>query len=163
VLAVALVAVATSSAAPAQARVPVYFLQGEQLARVTRPAATPADAVRRLVAGPTRAEVGRGFRTYVPAGTPVRSVTIAAGLATVDLGERFTSGRDPKSLLARLSQLVRTMTGLRGTTRVKLLIDGRTVSGVFPGVPTESPVTFRYLQTPNVPVPKPPGTGIRRR
>jgi hypothetical protein len=152
----ALVAVVTASAAPGRSRVPVFFLQGEQLLRVMRPGATPADALHQLVAGPTRAEAKRGVRTYVPVGTQVHSVTVAGGVATVDLGGRFASGRDPRSLLARLSQLVGTLTGLQGATKVKLLIDGRTVRGVFPGVPTQLPITFRYLQTPNVPVPTPP-------
>jgi len=96
------------------------------------------------------------MRTYVPRSTKVRSVTVAHGLATVDLSGSFTAGRDRLALLARLSQLVRTLTGLEGTVRVKLLIDGRAVRGVFPGIRTQSPITFRYLQTPNVPVPKPP-------
>jgi peptidoglycan hydrolase-like protein with peptidoglycan-binding domain len=155
-LAVALVAVATTAAAPTKAQVFVFFLQGEQLAPVTRPGTTPGDALRQLVAGPTRAEVKRGFRTYVPAGTPVHSVTIAGGLATVDLGSRFASGGDPESLMARLSQLVRTLTGLRGATRVQLLLDGRSSAGKFPGIPTGRPITFAFLQTPDVPVPKPP-------
>jgi hypothetical protein len=86
----------------------------------------------------------------------VRSVAVAHGLATVDLGARFTSGRDGMSLLARLSQLVRTLTGPEGAKRVQLLVDGAKVSGVFPGVRTARPITFRYLQTPNVAVPTPP-------
>jgi Putative peptidoglycan binding domain len=57
-------------------------------------------------------------------------------------------------LLARLSQVVRTLTAV-GAKRVQLLIDGAKVPDVFPGVPTASPVTFGFLQTPNVPVPKP--------
>jgi len=146
----------TSSAAPASPRLAVYFLQGEQLKRVSRPGATSADALRRLIAGPTSAEAKIGMRTYVPAHTPMRSVTVKNGLATVDLGSRFLAKRRPTGLLARLSQLVRTMTGVQGTTSVLLLIDGQTVTGVFPGVPTESPITFRFLQTPNVPVPEPP-------
>jgi peptidoglycan hydrolase-like protein with peptidoglycan-binding domain len=39
---------------------------------------------------------------------------------------------------------------------VQLLVDGATVAGMFPGVSTSVPVTLRFLQTPNVPVPKPP-------
>ena len=39
----ALAAVAATAAAQPQARVSVFFLQGEQLARVTRPGATPAE------------------------------------------------------------------------------------------------------------------------
>ena len=50
-IAAALVAVGVTSAAPAQTRVSVYFLRGEQLARVTRPGTTPLDAVRQLIAG----------------------------------------------------------------------------------------------------------------
>jgi peptidoglycan hydrolase-like protein with peptidoglycan-binding domain len=155
-LAVLLVAVGSSAAATRKTQVAVYFLRGEQLAKVTRPGATPADAVRQLIAGPTAAEIKRGFRTYVPAGTPIRRVTVAGGLATVDLGAKFTSRRNSMSLLARLSQLVRTLTGLQRTTKVQLLVNGAPVSGVFPGVPTQSPVTFKFLQTPNKPVPKPP-------
>jgi Sporulation and spore germination len=131
-------------------------VQGEQLVHVARPGTTPTDAVRQLMAGTTRSEARRGLRTYVPAGTPVHSVTVAGGLATVDLGARFTRGHDAGRLLARLSQLVRTVTGLQRTVKVQLLIDGAAVSGVFPGVPTASPITFRYLQTPNVPMPTPP-------
>jgi hypothetical protein len=94
-------------------------------------------------------------RTYVPVGTRVRSVHVVDGLATVDLSQRFASGQDTRNLLARLSQLVGTLTGRQGAAKVKLLIDGSTVRDVFPGVPTQSPLTLRYLQTPNVPVPAP--------
>jgi peptidoglycan hydrolase-like protein with peptidoglycan-binding domain len=156
-------------ATTAQQRVPVYFLQGEQLARVDRPGATPVDAVRQLIAGPTRAEVARGFRTYVPAGTQVLGVEVADGTATVDLNERFASGGDAASLLARLSQLVRTLTGLQGTERVQLLMNGALVAARFPGISTSSPITFRMLQTPNVPVPEPdaarlpaPDAGVKK-
>jgi peptidoglycan hydrolase-like protein with peptidoglycan-binding domain len=158
-LGAALVAVAAPSAAP-QARVAVFFLQGEQLVRVSRPGSTPADAVRRLVAGPTQTELRQGFRTYVPAGTPVRRVSITDGVATIDLGHRFASGRDAESLLARLSQLVRTVTALKGAGKVRLLIDGGIVYGLFPGVPTTSAITLRHLQTPDVAVPKPPSTTL---
>jgi L,D-transpeptidase catalytic domain/Sporulation and spore germination/Putative peptidoglycan binding domain len=160
VLALAVVAVATAAAAPTRNSVPVFFLQGEQLVQVTRDGATPADALHHLLSGPTHAEITRGLRTYVPSGTKVRRLTVAGGIATVDLGARFASGRNAQSLLARLSQLVRTLTGLHGAVKVKLLIDGRTVRGVFPGVPTQSPITFRYLQTPNVQVPTQPRTRL---
>ena len=155
-LAVALIAVATAAGAPSKSGVPVFFLRGEQLSGVTRPGATPAAALHQLLAGPTPAEIRRGLRTYVPAGTRVRSVKVANGLATVDLGARFVSGSDVNSRLARLAQLVRTLTAFRSTVAVKLLIDGKTVRGVFPGIATQSPITFRYLQTPNKPVPHPP-------
>jgi sporulation and spore germination protein/L,D-transpeptidase-like protein/putative peptidoglycan binding protein len=144
------------AAAAGPAHVSVYFVQGEQLIPVNRPGSTALDAVRRLLAGPTRAEIKRGFRTYVPANTRVLSVTVADGLATVDLTEPFVTGTDPKSMLARLSELVRTLTGVQGTTKVQLLVSGATVAGMFPGVSTSGPITLRFLQTPNVPVPKAP-------
>jgi peptidoglycan hydrolase-like protein with peptidoglycan-binding domain len=155
-LAVALVAVATAAGRPSKASVPVFFLRGEQLSGVARPGTTPADALRQLLAGPTLTERRRGLRTYVPAGTRVRSLNVANGLATVDLGARFVSGSDINSRLARLSQLVRTLTARRGTVAVKLLIDGKAVRDVFPGIPTQLPITFRFLQTPNKRVPSPP-------
>jgi Sporulation and spore germination/Putative peptidoglycan binding domain/L,D-transpeptidase catalytic domain len=146
---------ASSSAAPAQT-VSVYFLRGEQLAPRQRAASNPAEAVRKLVGGPAAAERKRAFRTYIPAGTVVNSVNVAYGLATVDLSSRFVAGNNAESLLARLSQVVRTLTGLDGTKSILLLIDGAKVSGVFPRVPTEGPITFALLQTPDIPVPKPP-------
>src|SRR5262245_44601535 len=76
-------------------QVSVYFVQGEQLAPVNRPGATALDAARQLVAGPIRAERGRGFRTYIPAGTQVRSVGVANGIATVDLSESFVAASSP--------------------------------------------------------------------
>ena len=134
----------------------MYFLRGEQLARVDRPGKTPLDAVRLLIAGPTRAEIRMGFRTYVPAGTRVRSVTVANSVATVDLNERFASGNDRRSLQARLAQLVRTLTGLQGATKVQLLMNGGVVVARFPGISTGDPISFRFLQTPNMAVPQPP-------
>jgi hypothetical protein len=135
--------------------VSVYFVQGEQLTAVARRGATALDAVRQLIAGPTRAERRRGFRTYVPASTRVRSVVVADGLATVDLTEPFATGTDPGSMLARLSELVRTLTGVQGTKKVQLLIDGAATAGMFPGVSTSGPITIGFLETPNVPVPTP--------
>jgi hypothetical protein len=147
---------AAPSAGEASARVSVYFVQGEQLIAVTRPGTSRAAAVRQLVAGPTVAEARRGIRTYIPRGTMVRRVSLANGLATVDLSGRFTTGAAADRRLARLAQLVHTVTGSDPTLRVQLLVDGQTVSNVFPGVPTATPITLQYLQTPNRPVPSPP-------
>jgi len=148
--------VGVPSAAAARSHVSVFFLRGEQLASVQRPGGTPLEAMRQLVAGPTAAEVAQGFRTYVPASTRVLSVRVANGVATVDLNESFASGGDGGSLLARLSQVVRTLTGLQGAKKVQLLMNGGVVAARFPGVSLSRPITFRFLQTPNVGVPEPP-------
>lgn len=150
-----LVVGAAARAAPART-FSVFFLRGEQLAGVTREGASPVDAVRKLVAGPTSAERKRSVRTYIPGGTQVNALTVADGVATVDLSARFISGKDADSLEARLAQVVRTVSVATGATQVQLLVDGAKVSGVFPRIPTEQPITFGQLQTPDRPVPKPP-------
>jgi hypothetical protein len=155
VIAGALAAGIPVAAAPTQGHVRVYFLRGEQLAAVSRPGSTAEDAVRALVAGPTAAERRQGFRTNIPRSTRVLSVTAAGGIATVNLNGQFTAGGDTGSLLARLSQVVRTASGPEGAPRVQLLINGRVAPARFPGIPTSKPITYRFLQTPNVPLPSP--------
>ena len=78
-------------------------------------------------------------------------MTVAGGLATVDLGASFTSGGDSGNLLARLAQLVRTAEAA-GAPRLQLLIDGANVSRVFPRIPTEQPITFALLAEIGMPV-----------
>lgn len=58
-LAAALAAGIPVAAAPAQGRLQVFFLRGEQLAAVSRPGSTAEDAIRALVAGPTRPSASR--------------------------------------------------------------------------------------------------------
>lgn len=146
---------AGGSASAAKPGLSVYFLLGEQVAPVTRSGSTALEAVHALLRGPTRAERARGFRTYVPRGIRIRSLKMAGGIATVDLNERFAGGRNTGSLLARLAELVRTLTGVQGTKKVQLLLDGSAATARFPGISTGKPISFRNLQTPNVPVERP--------
>ena len=150
-----------SQAASAPSRVSVYFVRGEQLASVQRPGGTPLDAMRQLIAGPTPTELRQGFRTYILTRTRVFSVKVANGVATVDLDERFATGSDRDILLARLSQVVRTLTGLQGVKAVQLLVNGGIVSGRFAGISISRPITLRFLQTPDIAVPKPPPLRLR--
>ena len=114
---------AATGAAQAAGSVRVAFLQGEQLAVVARPGGTPTEAVRALLAGPSSAERKRGFRTYLTTGTRLHRLGVAGSLATVDLNRAFAAG-PPERRAARLAQLVRTLTGLDGVTRVQVLVDG---------------------------------------
>lgn len=157
----AIVAVgSTSSSAANRQTVKVWFLQGEQMFATNRPGATAEDAMRQLLAGPTAAETRRGIKTYLPKGTTLRSATVVDGVATVDLSLNFALGRDGASLLARLSQVVHTTTGPEGATKVRVLVQGGTPVGMFPGVSLAGrAITVKYLETPNVPVPKPPPGG----
>jgi hypothetical protein len=56
---------AAASSAVTARTTSIFFLRGEQLASVPREASSVADAVRKLVSGPSAAETRNGFRTYV--------------------------------------------------------------------------------------------------
>jgi lipoprotein-anchoring transpeptidase ErfK/SrfK len=148
-----------AGAATGASTVQVYFVQGEQLVAVARPGSTVEDAVSALLSGPTAAERGQQILTYVPTGTPLRSVTVANGVATVDLGEKFVQGTGSESLLARLSQVVSTATAVPGVETVMVLIKGGVPLGIFPGVNTTVPLTRAALATPNVSPPTPTPSG----
>src|SRR5690349_3426391 len=116
---------ARADAAPrATGTVRVAFVQGEQLVRIARAGSTPRDALNDLIAGPTAAERSHGFRTYLAPSTRVLNFGVAGPVATVDLNRAFSSGSIER-IAARLSQLVRTLTGLDGITRVQILVDGK--------------------------------------
>src|SRR5262249_11576497 len=104
---------ATTAAATTEGTLRVAFLRGEQLAQVSRRGTSPHDAVRALIAGPTAAEHSRGFRTYFRPSTRLRRLSLSGSLATVDFNRVFVSGSDERTA-ARVAQLVRTLTGLRG-------------------------------------------------
>ena len=152
-VAVAFLTAGLLAPAAAQADVAVYFLKGEQVYAAQRPGTTAQDAVNGLLAGPTAAEVRDGVRTYVPKTTTLRSVSVTGGVAQVDLGLGFIEDDTPDDLRARLTQLVHTLTGPEGAKGVKVLVDGGTPLGVFPGVATTAVLTVGYLETPNIPAP----------
>jgi lipoprotein-anchoring transpeptidase ErfK/SrfK len=153
-----------ADASAAAATVKVWFLQGEQLVPVTRTGSTPQVAVQALLKGPTPAEYKLGFRTYIPAATTLRSVSVAGGMVTIDLSLPFALGDNGPNLDARLSELVHTATGFDGITRVQLLVNGGTVYGMFPGIVTALPISIQQLETPSVPawraVSAPPGPAV---
>jgi hypothetical protein len=136
----------------------VSFLQGEQLVTVNRPGTTEQAAIRALLAGPTAAEASRQIRSYIPRGTPVRSVTVDGGVATVDFGARLVQGNATDALLARLAQVVGTATAVPGVRSVRVLIEGGQPLGLFPGIDARRALTPKALATPNV-APPPAGPG----
>jgi lipoprotein-anchoring transpeptidase ErfK/SrfK len=149
-----------AAAGERKATVRVSFLRGEQLVQVRRPGRTPADALRQLTAGLTHAETVAGFRTYLPAQTRLRHLTIRTGIATVDLSSAFGRGTD-EALLARVTQVVGTLSGFRNVARVSLLVEGKRIARTVGRVPLGRPVTLRFLRTPDIPVPQPPTLRLR--
>ena len=152
---VLLACAAATGSAPAAPTVKVFFGQGEQLVAVNRPGSNVNDALKALFAGPTPAETAKSFRTYVPPGSVVRSVAIAGDVATVDLGEGFLKGPATDTTLARLDQVVSTVTSVPRIRAVRLLIKGGTPLGLFPGVDATVPLTRAALATPNAPATTP--------
>ena len=152
-----LVAVAglVALAGPASAATKIAFVQGEQNVTVTRPGDGLNAAVSALLAGPTPAERRTQIRSYILPGTPVLSVSQTGTVATIDLGARFVAGTDSDTLLARLSQVVTTVTAVPGVTSVQVLIQGGVPLGLFPGINATTPLTTAALRTPNVAPPPP--------
>lgn len=147
--------------APAGAAVSVFFPRGEQMVAVERDGSTVQDAVRALLRGPTADERRQGFRTYIPRGTGLRAVRISSGRATIDLGPKIMQGLNAEGLNARLAQIVYTATGAQRVRSARVLIQGGTVLGVFPGIDASVPLTRAGLATPSAPPPAPtdPSTG----
>ena len=124
---------APGGAGSQSATVKVAFLQGEQVVYVNRSGSTLRQAVTALLAGPTAAERKREIASAAPAGTPLRAVSVANGVATVDLGERFATGTKAASLSARVTQLVLTGDVHSGLKSVRLQVKSATPLGLFPG------------------------------
>ena len=155
-LAAALLASAAGGSGSPSATVKVAFLQGEQVVTVPRSGSTLRQAIGALLAGPTAAEQRREIASAVPPGTPLRAVSVARGVATIDLGEKFASGTNTASLSARVTQVVLTATSVGGVKSVRLLVKGATPLGLFPGYLTSRPITEKDTRRPNVPPPGEP-------
>jgi hypothetical protein len=112
--------------------VAIYLLRGEQLGvaheRVPRSAAPAGAALRLLLRGPSAAERRAGLGSAIPAGSVLRSVSIARGVASVDLSGRFASGGGSAGMFARLAQVVFTATQFPTVHAVRFLLDGREVT-----------------------------------
>jgi peptidoglycan hydrolase-like protein with peptidoglycan-binding domain len=145
------VVAALALAGPAVAGVQVWFEADGKPVAVTRSGTTVGQAVEQLLSGPTAAERARGLRTAVPRATLLRSLTVSRRIATVDLGERFTTGLDGTSLQDRVGQLVRTVRAVPGVRGVRILVAGGTPVGLFPGYDLRRPVVRPVERVQSVP------------
>lgn len=118
--------------APAGSTVVPYFIEGDQVA-AGEPVETPergiaAAALRAVLDGPNGRELAAGLTTAVPPDTRLLDLTIADGLARVDLSGRFREGEGAPATRERLAQVVYTLTQFPTVQRVRVRIDGHTVS-----------------------------------
>jgi spore germination protein GerM len=83
-------------------------------------------AMRTLLAGPTSTEqaASPALYTTIPDGTRLLGLSIADGVATVNLSRAFESGGGSASMLGRLSQVVYTLTQFPTVDAVRFQVEG---------------------------------------
>jgi sporulation and spore germination protein/immunoglobulin-like protein involved in spore germination len=128
----------TPTGAPSSGEVTVvrsYFVLGSftdnagvapVLREVPQTRAVATAAMRALLAGPNEAEMAArpAMYTAVPDGTTLLGISIADGVAIVNLSREFESGGGSESMQARLAQVVYTLTQFRTVTGVRFELDG---------------------------------------
>jgi hypothetical protein len=130
---------ATSTTIPGPTTVPppttipsavaLYFVVGDRLVKVVRTTEAPADAealISLLVLGPRFDDEVPFARTSIEFGD-IERVTVAGGIATVDLGSKF--GDLPSAERRRaVSQLVMTLAGRPGVGPVRFRLGGTPIA-----------------------------------
>ena len=123
----------------------VYFVRNEvvnPVAREVTPPAVARGAMTALLQGPSAAERAAGLTSSIPAGTTLRGLRVARGIAYVDLSSGFESGGGSVSMLTRVAQVVHTLTWFPSVHAVRFLIDGVAVSAIGgEGVIVDHPLT----------------------
>lgn len=124
---------------PRTLEVAAYFLMdslvgdpigGPFLVPVARTISTPAvpgsPTMEALLDGPTQPESDGvpSISTAIPAGTELLGLTVADGVATVDLSSEFETGGGSLSILARVAQVVYTLTQFPTVDKVTFEIEG---------------------------------------
>lgn len=144
-----------------------YLLRDGKVARVAREVPdTPgvaAAAMRALLDGPTADERAAGLTSAVPDGTTLRGVALRDGVATVDLSSAFAEDADQASLLARVAQVVYTLTAFTTIQRVAFAIDGQPATTIGEVAAVDPPLGRADLedQTPQILVESPvPGATV---
>ena len=152
------------------AAVRVYFVAGEMVATAGRAVVPPAvgrEAIEALLDGPSDGETGIGMSSAIPDGTELLDVTIADGVAIVDLSGDFASGGGSLSVQLRVAQVVFTLTQFDTVDAVTIWLDGgeategiggegvaatevdrADMENVVPLVLVESPVPFEEVSSP---------------
>jgi peptidoglycan hydrolase-like protein with peptidoglycan-binding domain len=133
-----------------------YFVLGQQLVAVPAQRATIKGTVAQLIAGPSRTEIRRGVRSFIPTTAKLEAASRTGHIATVDLSSPFAGG-NAEARTARLAQVVYTVTSIPGITSIVLRVDGRTPApDVFPRFDLTRPVTRAEITRPKVELPKNP-------
>ena len=113
------------------------------LFEVPKTQAVARAAMEKLLAGSAIQRDGyAAISTAIPAGTRLLGLSISGGIATVDLSGEFEAGGGSRSTLARLGQVVYTLTQFSTIGAVLFQVDGRTVTTFGPeGIVLDGPQT----------------------
>lgn len=133
-----------ASPAGATTTVRAYFILGSftgdfglvpVLREVPRTQAVGAAAMAALLAGPNEREMAASPAMYtdVPEGTRFLGLTIAAGVATVDLSREFEAGGGANTVAGRIAQVVYTLSQFPTLQAVRIRFDGAPPSAGFDG------------------------------
>lgn len=108
----------------------LYFLRASHLGVAHRNApaadAVATAAVSALMGGPDADEMTAGLTSAIPAGTRLLALRTASGTATVDVSDAFADKESPGDELARVAQVVFTLTQFPSVRIVALQIGGST-------------------------------------
>jgi hypothetical protein len=123
----------------------LYLMRGDVLGvshrRIPATRAVGTAALRALFGGPDGQERAAGLSTAVPPGTALLGLTIAGGVATLDVTGTFGSGGDSLPMTARLAQVVYTLTQFPSVQTVRLKMDGRLLTALGGGgIPLDHPI-----------------------
>lgn len=106
-------------------------------------------AMQALLAGPTAQEQATwpSLSSAIPAGTKLLGLSVADGVAKVDLSKEFQSGGGTFSVTARLAQVVYTLTQFPSVQAVEFYIEGARVETFSSeGLILEGPQTIEDYQ-----------------
>lgn len=106
----------------------LYFADAEEnyLRSISREVSKNTDASREqivieeLIAGPTTGD----FRSVMPNGTKVNSVSVADGICYIDLSNEFLTGNSPVGMNLTVYSIVNSLAELNSVRKVQILIDG---------------------------------------
>ena len=152
-----------STVVPSGRGLEVWFAREGRLVEALR-THTPTRAVataalHALLAGPTRRERAAGMRSEIPLGTRLLGITIAKGVARVDLSSDYEAGGSSRSLQLRLAQVVYTLTQFPTVSAVRFSVDGTPVNNRSVGrltyralAPAVSPLAGDWKLLPRAPL-----------
>src|ERR1043166_1544316 len=156
--------VTQSTALPSGRGLEVWFARGGRLVEALR-AHTPTRAVataalHELLDGPTHRERAAGMVSEIPSGTGLLGITIANGVARVDLSSDYEAGASSRSLQLRLAQVVYTLTQFPTVRAVRVSVDGTPVGNQAVGrgtykalAPAVSTLAGSWKLLPRAPIP----------